>query len=44
MGDRWDQIKAHHLYKIGYSGVVKSAILVNQRHHAKRLLKENMHD
>ena len=43
MGDRWDRIKVH-LYRIGYSGVVKSAILANQRHHAKCLLKENVHD
>ena len=44
MGDRWDLIKVRHLYRIGYSSVVKSAILANQRHHAKCLLKENMHD
>ena len=43
MGDKWDLIKVH-LYRIGYSGVVKSAILANQRHHAKCLLKENVHD
>ena len=43
MGDMWDLIKVH-LYRIGYSGVVKSAILANQRHHAKCLLKENVHD
>ena len=44
MGDRWDLIKVHHLYRIGYSSVVESAILANQRHHAKCLLQENMHD
>ena len=44
VGDRWDLIKVHHLYRIGYSSVVESAILANQRHHAKCLLKENMHD
>ena len=43
MGDKWDLIKVH-LYRIGYSGVVESAILANQRHHAKCLLKENVHD
>ena len=44
MGDRWDLIKVHYLYRIGYSSVVESAILANQRHHAKCLLKEILHD
>ena len=41
MGGRWDQIKVRHFHKIGYSGVVKGAILANQRHHA---LKKKYHD
>ena len=46
MVDRWDQREVpwvHYHSKIGYSGVAESAIVTNQRHHAKRLLKENTH-